>query len=205
MGFLFYILAKTLKMKKLFFTLLILITTTLFAQEEKPKTALILIDIQNFYYTGGASELHNPEEAGLNAQKILYYFRETNQLVVHVRHNFEPGGEIHTDVAPIEGEKIISKNEVNAYKGTELLSYLKDHEIKNVVLVGMQTHMCLEAATRASYDYDFKCTVIGDACTTKDLKFGDKTIKATEVHYSTLSTLKSYAKITTMLNYLSEK
>lgn len=192
-------------MKKLLFTLLILASTILYAQDDDSKTALILIDIQNFYFPGGASELYKPEQTGLNAQKILYYFRETNQLVIHIRHNFEPGGEIHADVAPIKGEKIISKNEVNAYKGTDLLSYLKEHEIKNIVLVGMQTHMCLEAATRASYDYDFKCTVIEDACTTKDLKFGDKIIKAEDVHYSTLSTLKSYATITTMLDFLSDK
>lgn len=204
-GFLFYILAKNSKMRRLLFTLLLLISTTLFAQEENKKAALILIDIQNFYYPGGAFELHNPKEAGINAQKILYYFRETNQLVVHIRHNFDAGGEIHSDVAPIEGEKVISKDEVNAFNGTDLLSYLKEHKITDIVLLGMQTHMCLEAATRAASDYNFKCTVIEDACTTKDLTFGDKTIKAEDVHYSTMITLKSYANITTMLNYLSEK
>lgn len=192
-------------MKKLIFTLFILLSTTLFAQEDNPKTALILIDIQNFYYPGGASELYKPEQAGLNAQKVLYYFRESNQLVIHVRHNVKSGGEIHKDVAPIEGEKIISKDEVNAYKGTDLLAYLKENKIKNVVLVGMQTHMCLEAATRASYDYDFKCTVIEDACTTKDLNFGDKIVKAEDVHYSTLATLKNYAKITTTIDFISKK
>ena len=192
-------------MKKLLFTFFILLTTTLYAQEDNSKTALILIDIQNFYYPGGASELYQAKEAGLKAQKILYYFRETNQLVIHIRHNFEPGGEIHQDVTPIEGEKIISKDEVNAFKGTDLLDYLKKYKITNVVLVGMQTHMCLEAATRATHDYDFNCTVIEDACTTKDLKFGDKIINAKDVHYSTLASLKSYAKISTMLEYLSER
>lgn len=192
-------------MKKLILIFFILMSSTLFAQEETPKTALLLIDIQNFYYPGGASELYEPEQAGLNAQKILYYFRETNQLVIHIRHNFEPGGEIHADVAPIDGEKIISKNEVNAYKGTDLLAYLKSHNITDIVIVGMQTHMCLEAATRASYDYDFKCTVIENACTTKDIKYGDRIIKAEDVHYSTLGTLKNYATITTMLEYLSDK
>ncbi len=178
---------------------------TLFAQDETTKTALIIIDIQNFYYPGGDSELHEPEEAGQNAQKLLYYFRETNQLVIHVRHNYEPGGEIHRDVKPIAGEKIISKDKVNAFKGTDLLDYLKEHKITDVVLVGMQTHMCLEAATRAAHDYNFNCTVVEDACTTKDLEFNNTIIEAIDVHYSTLASLKSYAEITTIQEYFSEK
>ena len=192
-------------MKKLITTLLILLSISLSAQDETKKTALILIDIQNFYYPGGATELSQPKEAGLNAQKLLYYFRETNQLVIHIRHNYEPGGEIHQDVKPIEGEKVISKDEVNSFKGTDLLEYLKENKITNIVLAGMQTHMCLEAATRAAHDFDFNCTVVADACTTRDLNFGDKIIKAEDVHYSTLATLRNYANITTMLEFLSEK
>lgn len=62
----------------------------------------------------------------------------------------------------------------------------------------MQTHMCVEAATRAGYDLGFKCTVVEDACTTRDLKYGDKIVPAEEVHFSTLSSLSGYyARITT--------
>ena len=66
----------------------------------------------------------------------------------------------------------------------------------------MQTHMCLEAATRAAADFGFSCIVIGDACATKDLKFGDKVIKAEDVHYSTLATFKPYAKVLNTDDYL---
>jgi hypothetical protein len=40
-----------------------------------------------------------------------------------------------------------------------------------------------------------RCILIHDACATRDLKFNDKTVKAEDVHYSTLSTLKSYASV----------
>ncbi len=169
------------------------------------KTALIIIDIQNFYFPGGMLPLNEPEKAAINAQKVLNAFREQDYIVVHIKHNASSGAEIHELVAPIENEKVISKNKANAFVNTDLLEFLKDSKIENLVLCGMQTHMCLEAATRAAADYGFNCTVIEDACTTRDLKFGDVTIKAEDVHYSTLSTLKgSYARIINTETFLNE-
>ncbi|MDP2236675.1 MAG: cysteine hydrolase family protein [Bacteroidales bacterium] len=167
-----------------------------FSQENTSKTALLLIDIQEFYFPEGAVPLVNPEPAAENAARILSSFREKSQLVVHIKHAFGQGGEIHPLVAPSDGEKIITKNEVNAFLGTDLLAYLRENGITNLVLCGMQTHMCLEAATRAAHDFGFDCTVIGDACATRDLKFGDTIVPASMVHAATLSTLnRTYAKV----------
>jgi len=181
--------------------ILIAFTFQSFAQK-LDSTALILIDIQEFYFPGGAAELSEPEAAAEQAKKILTYFRENNRLVVHVRHDFEPGGDIHKLVEPIRGEKVFTKREVNAFLGTGLKDYLDQYHIKNVVLAGMQTHMCLEGGTRAAHDLGYQCTVIGDACATRDLKFGESTITAKDVHASTLATLKSYAKIQSAEDFL---
>lgn len=181
--------------------LLIIFTTHTFAQK-LDSTALILIDIQDFYFPGGKVELVEPEKAGEQAKELLTFFRKNDGLVIHVRHNFQPGGDIHKLVKPIEGEKIISKNEVSCFLGTDLDEYLKSQKIKNVVLVGMQTHMCLEGGTRAAYDLGYNCTVVADACATKDLKYGEEIIKANDVHYSTLATLKSYAKVVNLEEFL---
>lgn len=168
-------------------------------------TALIIIDIQNFYFPGGSLPLINPEIAAQNAQKILYTFREKQISVIHVKHNSKSGSEIHQLVTPIEGEKVISKDKANSFVGTDLLEYLQKNQIHKLVLCGMQTHMCVEAATRAASDYGFECTVIEDACTTRDLTFGDITISAKDVHYSTLSALKgTYAKIETTTEFLKK-
>ena len=191
-------------MKKLYILITILMSTQLIAQEKPAKTALIIIDIQKFYYPGGSSELFEPEAAGKKARLVLERFRENGDLVIHVRHNAAKGGDIHQDVAPIEGEKVISKDQVNSFRDTDLLAYLKENNITDLVLVGMQTNMCLEAATRAGADYGFKCTVIEDACTTKDQKFGDHVVKAKDVHYVALATLRAYAKITDTETYLGK-
>ncbi len=192
-------------MKKLFLILCVFSSFILNSQTNKSATALLIIDVQDFYFPGGKAELVKPELASQNVKLLLGNFRKKNQSVIHVRHNFEPGGKIHKDVIPLENEKLISKDEVNCFKGTDLLTYLQNNKIDTLVIVGMQTHMCVEAATRAAYDYDFKVILIHDACATKDLKFMDKTIKACDVHNATLSTLKSYAKIVDTKTYLIPK
>ncbi len=47
---------------------------------------LILVDIQNDYFKGGKYELVNPEQAALQASKVLTFFREHNLPIYHVKH-----------------------------------------------------------------------------------------------------------------------
>lgn len=188
-------------MKKIFFIAFLCMAGGLFAQPAS-KTALLLIDIQDFYFPGGVSALVEPEVAAENAALLLDDFREKGSLVIHVKHAFEPGGDIYRMVKPIEGEKVITKHDVNSFKDTDLLDYLEENEIDTLVLAGMQTHMCLEGAVRAAHDYGFTCIVIGDACATKDLKYDDYVIKAKDVHLSTLNTLQAYGTILNTEEYL---
>ena len=184
-------------------SLFLLILIVLAGNAQKlDSTALILIDIQNFYFPGGAAALVEPEKAAEKAKLLLNYFRDNNGLVVHVKHDFNPGGEINIMVKPLESEKVFTKKEVNAFLNTGLNDYLKQNNIKYVTLCGMQTHMCLEGGTRAAHDLGYECTVVEDACATRDLKFGEVTIKAKEVHYSTLATLKSYAKVLSLNEFV---
>jgi nicotinamidase-related amidase len=192
-------------MKTVLLTLIMYISWIIPSAAQDHRTALLLIDIQDFYFPGGRSALVAPEKAALNASKILDKFRKENKLVIHVRHNSEPGGKINDIVKPLPGEKIISKTAVNCFVGTDLLNYLKSNNIDSLVICGMQTHMCVEAATRAASDYGFKCILVHDACATKDLQYGDRIIKAEDVHYSTLVTLKNYAKVESTEEYLKEK
>jgi len=161
------------------------------------KTALLIVDIQDFYFPGNGPGLVNAESASLNAKEILEIFREKNQLVVHVRHKSDKGFAIHKNVEPLSDEKVITKEEVNSFQNTDLLEYLKSNNISRLVIIGMQTQMCLEAAVRAGNDFGFECIVIHDACATRDLKFNDKIVKAEDVQISTLATITGggYGKV----------
>lgn len=198
-------------MKKIYAIIIALffIINISYAQEKEnisQNTALILIDIQDFYFPGGLLPLDQPKKAALNAQKILHKFRSNNMLIIHIKHIASSGSDIHDLVKPIDEEIVITKNKANSFVNTELQNILHNNNITNIVLCGMQTHMCLEAATRAASDLGYNCTVISDACTTRDLKFNDNIVLAKDVHYSTLSTLnKTYATILTTEEYLNLK
>jgi nicotinamidase-related amidase len=161
------------------------------------KTALLIVDIQTFYFPGEGPGLVNAEQASLVAKEVLQIFRDNKLLVVHVQHQTKKNYPIHKNVEPLSNEKVITKTEVNSFLGTDLLEYLKANKINRLVIIGMQTQMCLEGAVRAAHDYGFECLVVQDACATRDLKFGDKTVKAEDVQIAVLSTLSEggYAKV----------
>jgi len=174
-------------------------------EDASVRTALVIIDVQQFYFPGGAAALVEPEQAARNASKVLGAFRSRGDLVVHVRHEASRGAEIHESVAPVEGERVFTKTEVSCFNGTDLLAYLRDEKVSRLVICGMMTHMCVEAAARAAHDLGFEVTVVGDACATRDLEFGGTRITAADVHASTLATLaRTYADVVTTEEFLAQ-
>jgi nicotinamidase-related amidase len=150
-------------------------------------------------------QLDEPERAGMNAGLLLNQFRKYGLPVFHVRHNFEPGGEIHPYVEPLPGEVVISKNQVNAFLDTDLLPLLLADSIEQLVICGMQTHMCVEAAVRAAHDLGFSCVLVEDACATRTLQYEEHIISARNVHYSTIRTLQdAYAEVVTTETLLKD-
>lgn len=90
------------------------------------KTALVLIDIQNDYFKGGANELVGQEAAAKNAAKILALFRRRNLPVFHVQYIatragatfFLPntcGAQIYELVAPLPREPVIVKHAPDSF------------------------------------------------------------------------------------------
>jgi len=174
-------------------------------EEAGGKTALLIIDVQQFYFPDGFMPLENPEAASLNCKRLLEKFRGENGMVVHVGHNTKNDVDFHPDVAPLDGEKVFYKDEVSAFNGTDLLPYLEENGVERLVVCGMMTHMCVEAAVRAAHDLGFECVLVSDACATRDLKYGDETVSAGDVHNSTLSTVdRSYATVVDTQTFLEK-
>lgn len=179
------------------------------------KQALIIIDIQNDYFEGGNIPLVNPIAASVNAGKVLDHFRANNLPIAHIQHiSANPevmpifvegtkGVEIHENVKPLDGEKVFQKYYPNSFRETGLLDYLKENNITEVVITGMMTHMCVDATTRAAFDFGYKCTVIGDTCASRDLEINGKTVKADDVHHAFLAALEFfYAEIKSTEEFL---
>ena len=170
-------------------------------------TALLVIDIQNDYFPGGAMELAGSVEAGQRARKLIDAFRRKALPVIHVRHIstypgatfFLPGTkgvEIHPDVSPREGETIITKHFPNSFRDTPLLAHLRDNKVTRLVVAGMMTHMCIDTTVRAAADFGFACSLAQDACATKSLSFGGVTVPAESVQTAFLAALNGlFAKV----------
>jgi nicotinamidase-related amidase len=170
-------------------------------------TALLIIDIQNDYFPGGAMELVGSDAAAECAAQVLDAFRSKGLPVVHVQHLstrpgatfFLPGtrgAEIHERVAPRAGETVISKHYPNAFRETTLLEHLRGRDIGRLVIVGMMTHMCIDTTTRAAADLGFECVLVHDACATRDLSFGGRMVPAATVQGAFMAALDGlFAKV----------
>lgn len=179
------------------------------------KKGLIIIDIQNDYFEGGTMTLVNSDKACENAKLILDRFRYENLPVIFIQHIatrssatfFLPetkGAEIHKTLNPLANEKVIIKHFPNSFRETDLLDYLREKQITDLVICGMMTHMCVDATTRAAKDYGFDITVIGDACATKDLEINGHIVTADNVQNSFLAALNYfYSTVKTTGQYLS--
>lgn len=170
-------------------------------------TGLLLVDIQNDYFPGGKMELEQPEQAGRKASELLKAFREKEGPTFHVRHlSIQPGAtfflpdsegaRIHACVQPSADEVVVEKNFPNSFRETGLEGIIRRKGVSDLVICGSMSHMCIDATTRAAADLGFGCTVIHDACTTKDLEFAGRTIPALEVHGAFMAALgAAYAQV----------
>ncbi len=170
---------------------------------------LLLIDIQNDYFDGGAMELVGMQQAATQAAAVLERFRGAGRPVFHVQHLaarpeagfFLPGtegAEINPAVAPADGESLTQKHFPNAFRDTDLETRLRNAGIEELVICGAMSHMCIDASTRAAFDLGFSCTLVGDACATRDLVHDDTTVAAAKVHAAFMAALGSvYAKVVT--------
>ena len=156
------------------------------------------------------------EQSAQNAGLILKEWRDRAFPVFHIKHiSRRPGAtfflpntkgvEIHKSVAPRTGETIIEKYFPNAFRDTDLLNVLKQSEVDEVIICGAMTHMCVAATTRAAFDFGFKCTVIEDACATRNLEYKGTTVEAGKVQAAFMAALAvPYARVISAKDFIGK-
>lgn len=170
-------------------------------------TALLIVDIQNDYFPGGAMEVVGAEAAAAQASRLLAAFRQQARPVVHIQHVSArpgatfflpdtPGVQIHEAVRPAAGETVFRKHFPNSFRETPLLEHLRANAISELVIAGMMTHMCIDTTTRAAADLGFKCMLAKDACATRALSFDGVAVPAESVQAAYLAALNGlFAKV----------
>jgi nicotinamidase-related amidase len=177
--------------------------------------ALVLIDLQNDYFPGGRMELVGIEAAAVQAHKVLLTFRESGQPIFHVQHValgpdatfFRPdteGVKIHPTLQPLPAEPVVQKHFPNSFRETGLLEALRQAGIEDLVICGAMSHMCIDATTRAAFDYGLGCQVIHDACATRNLVFEGLEVPAAQVHAAFMAALGArYAQVLSLDEFLA--
>jgi len=162
--------------------------------------ALIIVDMQNDYFGGGAMELANIDPAAANCGKLLQSFRDARQPVFHIQHISTrpgsgffvpgtPGCDIHQSLQPLVGEALVVKHYPSAFRGTDLGRLLQMSGIKKLAICGAMSHMCIDTTVRAAFDFGYQCELIADACATRDLEFDGRRIAAADVHAAFMAAL----------------
>ncbi|WP_436642966.1 cysteine hydrolase family protein [Microbaculum sp. FT89] len=163
------------------------------------QAALVIVDAQNEYLDGTLA-LPGIQPALDEIGTLLERTRAAGRPVIHVRHLGRPGGLFDAEgragqivdlLTPLSGETIIGKSLPNSFAGTDLKETIDALGVKQLVVAGFMTHMCVSATVRAAVDHGLFSTVVASACATRDLPSatGAAPVSAKTVHDATLAAL----------------
>ena len=79
-----------------------------------------------------------------------------------------PGAEIHPQVAPREGDFVVTKHRYGAFHGTDLDMILRANGIDTLVLAGISTSGVVLSTVRHAADADYRIVVVADCCADPD-------------------------------------
>lgn len=140
-------------------------------------SALVMVDLQNTYREG-IMRLEGVEPAIAEAAALLERARAAGIPIFHIQHDAGAGspydvsariGAIADEVAPRAGETVVVKNYPSAFVGTDLQSKLEAAGVKDIIITGFMTHMCVNSTARSAFNLGFRPTVVAATTATRDL------------------------------------
>jgi nicotinamidase-related amidase len=143
--------------------------------------ALLVIDVQDEYLTGGLPIVFPPPQEALERIGAAMDAAHAHELpIVLVRHTEpDPSGglfvagtpawQLTESVARRPHSVVVDKTLPGSFTGTPLQAWLTDREVDAVVIVGWMTHMCVDTTARQAMHLGLEVTVLEDATGTIDV------------------------------------
>jgi nicotinamidase-related amidase len=143
------------------------IMTTL---ENRPNTALLVIDVQNGVVTGN----HERDAVVANIGALVDRARHQQVPVVWVQHSDEAmtkGSEdwqIVPELKPDDADPHIEKIYGDSFEDTTLETVLSDLGVGRLLVAGAQTDACIRSTLHGAFVRGYDTTLVSDAHTTED-------------------------------------
>lgn len=162
------------------------------------KRALLVIDVQNEYFTGQLPVTY-PSGSLDNITKAIKAAHANNIPVIVIQHTapqedsktFKKGTEewkLHPRMAGERYDHLIEKNLPGSFTGTDLEAWLRERDIETLVIAGYMTQMCCDTTARQAFHLGFSVEFLSDATGTLQISNYAGTIRAEELHRAILVT-----------------
>jgi nicotinamidase-related amidase len=164
-----------------------------FTMPASPRRALLVIDVQNEYFTGNfqieypptglslgniGSAMDGAERAGIPVIVIQHDMPEGAPIFAHG----SPGWELHPEVAKRKADHRIMKTAASAFTGTDLAEWLASKGIDTLTIVGYMTHNCDAATIYQASHAGFKVEFLDDATGALSYENAAGKASAEEIH-----------------------
>jgi nicotinamidase-related amidase len=139
--------------------------------ENRPNTALLVIDVQNGVVEGA----HERDAVVANVGRIVEKARRERVPVVWVQHSDEQlarGSDdwrIVHELTPGDSEPLVEKNYGDSFEDTTLETVLSGLGVGRLLVVGAQTDACIRSTLHGAFVRGYDATLVSDAHTTEDL------------------------------------
>ena len=161
------------------------------------KRALIVIDVQNEYFEGGALPISYPPKSFEQIKTAIEETLKAGEMTVFVQHTslkenagaFARGSkmwEFHDEIKALKPDLYIEKNHASAFVGTDLNYRLRNLGIDTVTIIGYMTQNCCDATARDASQLGFNVEFLSDANGTLAFKNDAGEVSAEELHRSFL-------------------
>lgn len=139
--------------------------------ENRPHTALLVVDVQNGVVAGA----HERDAVVANVGSLVAKARQERVPVVWVQHSdgeLPRGGEewrIVPELAPDAAEPLVEKHYGDSFEETTLETVLSGLGVGRLVVAGAQTDACIRSTLHGALVRGYDTLLVSDAHTTEDL------------------------------------
>jgi nicotinamidase-related amidase len=162
------------------------------------KRALLVIDVQNEYFTGKLPITY-PEGSLEHILQAIRAARSKAIPVAYIQHTAiqkesktflksTDGWQLHPAIAVTPRDYLVEKTLPGSFTGTDLDSWLRQKGIDTVVITGYMTQMCCDTTARQAMHLGFSVEFLSDATGTLPISNEAGSVTAEELHRAILVT-----------------